>query len=355
MKKLGLVSLAAAVALSTSAMADVKYSGKLYIEQQVKQTETAGAGGGSSEYYEIDLDLTATKKINDNFSATVTVQADKENGTGNDGAMENVATGNQNVDIEQATFTYNTGALSVTTGLQAISTPNTDGENGAGVFATYGLGNVTLAGAYYISNDLPSLLGGAAVLKDEYVGALAALGSIGAVNFQAWHIAVSNIATMNTLIVGGKIGPVALEARQATTSYDPSGLKDGSTMKIAASGKLSNGIALRATYLANDEDGATVTTDNSSSNTIELVTLGASNSADTTVTHIGATFPVAGTSLAIDHAMAEIKDDDHTETVVKVSKGLAKGLSGSLRYAIYNDDAADKDVTHARYDLTYKF
>lgn len=353
MKKLGLVSLAAAVALSTSAMAEeVKYSGKLYIEQTMNAVD---AGGSEYSYnnYEIDLDVTAKKKISDNFSATVTVQADADHTEGS-ATMGTTSTGaaNQNLNVEEATFTYNTGALTVTTGLQAISTPNTDGENGAGIFATYGLGNVTLAAASYIDND---------IVADAQITAAAALGSVGAVSYQLWHIDLAESAaavdTMNTVIVGGKVGPVALSARYATTDYYTAGSKDGSTLKIGASGTLDNGVALRATYLSNDKDGAAFTTDPTSSNTIELVYITAKNLADTKVTHLGATFPVAGTSVAVDYAMADIGSDEASELVLKASKGLAKGLTGTLRYAMYNQDIAktETDKTQARYDLTYKF
>lgn len=348
------MSLAAVVAVAgiASSAAAVDYKGKLYVENWAS---TPGGDASTTTGYEIDFDVTATAKINDNFKAVVGVEADtntNDNGYDNyddvkgDGTVKGDL--RPEVEVDEAYVAYSGNGLGVKMGRQNINTPTSDGEDGEGVMATYTMAGITAAAAHFGNNEISN---------GNDVSAIAVLGAAGPVNFQAWQVGIhgpdSGSSAHTTLAVGAKFSGVSVGGRVATSSYDAAGSKDGQTMIVTVAAKAGK-VGLSLAHLMNDEDGAALTTDPSSANTAEMVHLHASNRADTTATILAASMPFAnGYSAAVKYGMADVAGTDHSEVVLQLNKKFAKSLSGSLRYADYDDSADGKSQLRA--DLTYKF
>lgn len=351
MKKLTKLSLVTAVALTSltnanaSALEDalnkVSVSGKVYVESYVKETDSNGSVSG----FEIDADVKLKVKATDNLTAVVDIEADTENDE------ENGSDSKQSLEISNAYFSYANSGATVNMGRMDIKTPNTDGEEGEGFVGTYGMGNVTAAGAHFITND------GISTKSD--ISAAALMGSFGPVNAEAWYVNVSDHSENTTLAASAKFSGIKVGARYATTEFEDTAKKDGSTIIVSASGKVAN-VGLRATYLKNDEDNAAFVTDASSANTIELVNFKMNNKADTDAFMVGATIPLMDkVSLAVDYGQADVgANTEESEVVGKITYKMAKSTKLSVRYADYTEEVtggADTDKTHARLDVTYKF
>ena len=355
MTKFVKMSLAAAVAVAgisttASAMDNTSYSGKLYVEQIAS---TSGSNASTVNSWDIDIDVTAKTKITDTLSSVVTVQADG-------GSSDQVGTYATGVNVDSLYFQYANAGAAVMWGAQDINTPNTDGEDGDGIMATYTAGSITAAAAYFPNNG---------VSTGNDVSAVAVLGSAGPVNFEAWNVNIAGKgaagSSNTTLVVGGDFGPVSAEVRSATTSYNATGTKDGSTMKLSVSGKASS-VGITGIYFSTDKDGAALVTDPSSSNSIELVNLAHSNSFyDTTLMALIVSAPVSEMgSVSVSYGTGDLSTTqsvaaatDVSELVLQYNHKIAKSTKMSVRYADYTQETAgvSTDKTHARVDLKYSF
>lgn len=344
MIKMSLVAAVAVAGLTTTASAvDVSYKGKLYVEnhaETVKDSETVTG-------YEIDFDVTGTAKINDNFSAVVGIEADTDQD-------DDSSASSASVSVDDAYIQYANDGFTLKFGRQAINTPTTDGENGEGVLATYTINSITLAAAHFGNNGLE--LNNVNIETDAH--ALAILGAFGPLNFELWSVGVANVNVNNTLVVGGNFKNVTLGARYAVTNYDASGIADGKTAMISASGKAGN-IGLSAAYLTTSENGAAFTTDASSANTAELVKFTAANTGDVDAYILGIDAPFTSTlSGSIQYGSADIGDNaDANEVVLTLTNKFASNLTGTLRYYDYSDSAVSNtnDETGLRADIKYTF
>ena len=185
MRKFTKLSLVAALAVAgltnvnaaslEEAIKNVDVSGKVYVETLADTNKLGTTQTNTST--DIDLDLTLKSKVTDNVTAVVRIQADG-------GEAEDAAVAAQNVNADNIYFTYANGPLTVNAGKQDMNTPNTDGELGNGLLSTYNLGAVTLAGAYFYDN---------AAATGSDITVLAALGSAGPVNYQAWYVGVNGL------------------------------------------------------------------------------------------------------------------------------------------------------------------
>jgi hypothetical protein len=367
MIKMSLVAAVAVAGMTTVASAaDVSYKGKLYVENLMGTTDTAGTETSSSGF-EIDFDVTGTAKINDNFSAVVGIEADSD--SDDTDTTKNVAA--KGVTVDDAHFVYANNGLTAKFGRQAIDTPTTDGELGEGILAAYNLGNVTVAAAHHANNEIGQSTAQAGGASDG-ASALAVLGSAGPVNFQLWQVNVSSHSENTTLVASGKAGDVSLGLRHATSEFAATGTKDGVTTIVTAGAKAGK-IGLSGALYTTDKEGAAFTTDPSSANAVELVNFKADRSTahryDATGIILGASIPMdSGYSAAIKYgtldfktSATDTKDDDASELVLQLNKKFDKALNGSVRYATYSQSVntagttVDTDKTQLRADLTYKF
>jgi hypothetical protein len=349
MKKIAKLSLVATLALagatsaSAAMMDDVSVSGKVYVEAIATTDKKADKTTTTTD---LDFDAKITKKIDDNLSATVRVQSDRET---NSNAKVSDEENKNAVSMDNIYFTYTNSGATVIAGQQDINTPNTDGEVGTGLLATYGVTKgVTLAAAHFVNN---------AIKADSDISAAAVLASMGPVNAQLWYVAVSAHSVNTTAVVGGKFGPVSAEARYAMTDWDESGKKDGTNIKVGVSANL--GVAsVRATYFSTDKDGAAFVTDKSSANTLELSQAGFLDSADVTAYHVGATVPVGPVSALVDYVGGEIATTDVSELRLRAKAGIAKNTTMMATYSIYEVDqktGADTEKNSARLEVKYTF
>jgi predicted porin len=375
MKKIAKLSLVAAMAVTAAnaasleeAIKNVDVSGKVYVETIANTDQTTD--GETSTLTDIDVDITFKSKVNDNVTAVVRVQADKEdaeNGTTNiidnaDADEDNDKTdvvstssfGANEVTVDNVYFTYQNGPLTANIGKQDINTPNTDGEIGDGALALYNVGPVTLAAAHFISNEI----------TNHDISAAAALGSIGPVNAELWYVNVSSHSENITGVVSGKLGPVSLGIRHATTDFEDSAKEDGASTKVTASASF-GAIALRAAYFNTDEDNSAFVTDASSANTYELSQLGAKNAAGVDAFAIGASYTMDKMTYAIDYAEAEKEnanaaDSEYEELRLRATYAMSKNFAVMATYSMYEaDDKVDntKDVENnsARLEARYSF
>ena len=285
------------------------------------------------------------KKINDNLTAVVDVEADTQQN-------EETATDDQQaLELSNAYFSYTNGGATINAGRMDINTPNTDGEEGEGFLGMYTINGITAVAGHFVNNR--------SISQTSDINAAALLASVGPVNTEAWYVTVSDHSKNTTLVASTEVAGINLGARYATTDFEAANAKNGKTYILSASGKVAN-VALRATYLNNDEDNAAFVTDNSSANTIELVNFVAGNVADMKAYAIGATIPVMeNVSFALDYGWgeADATNTEASEIVGKISYKMAKSTTLTARYADYTQEVAnvDTDMTHARVDLTYKF
>jgi len=379
MKKIAKLSLATVVALaSTSAFAgdntilgdNTTISGKLYVEQTISTSDTVGTqnDGDSSSAFEIDYDFTLKTKVTDTLTAVVNIEGDTQGTAGtNVESQENGANSSQALQVSNAYFTYAPGKYSVSLGRTDINTPNTDGEEGEGVWGTYSAGPVTIAGAHFTTNDADAVADtlGENDISTSDINAAAIMGSFEGINLEAWYVSVSDVADNYTYVASTSIEGFDLSARYATTDYDTAystgNLKDGDTLILTAGTKIENA-SLRAKYLSTDKEGEAMVTDPSSANTAELVHFTA-NKADASAWLIGGSYPLTSALTAhldygkIDFNNGNATEDDASEIVAKLTYAFSKNAVASVRYADYNEqvDSVETDKSQARVDLTYKF
>jgi predicted porin len=347
------VTAANAVALE-EAIKNVDVSGKVYIEHVA--TTTDGADEESKSLTDIDVDITVKSKVNDNVTAVVRVQADKEDyesTTHTNSKGDTNPFGAQDVTVDNVYFTYVNGGLTANFGKQDINTPNTDGEIGNGILALYNIGPVTVAGAHFTETEL----------FDSQTNALAVLGTVGPVNAEAWYVKVNAHSDNVTLAASTKIANVSLAARYATTDFDDALKKDGETIKVGVSTTFGP-IGVSASYFTTDDDNAAFVTDASSANAFELTQLAAKNLAGLDAYAIGASYTMDAMKYQLDYAAAEQKvanaaDTEHDELRLRATYTMSKNFKVMATYSMYEVDAAnnadDKESDSARIEARYSF
>jgi hypothetical protein len=233
--KMSLVAALAVAGLSSTASAGsleeaikgVSISGKMEVEYEKKMYKSGGDDTDRGDRWDYDFDITAKVPVNDNVTAIAGFQADKETDIEEE-------TGNGNVDMPKIYFQYANGPVTAMVGKQSIGAPWFDDARGNGVKALFNTGPVTLAAAHFTGTTSDGLT---SELEKADISAIAAIGSIGPVNFQAWYANLSGItATLGTtldadadslvLMADAKFDIVNVGIRHAQADYD---LTDNST------------------------------------------------------------------------------------------------------------------------------
>ena len=337
MTKLTKLSLAAVMALSTSAYAagiadNTTVSGQAYVEFLTTDT------GSSAKSTDIDLDATFKTKVNDNVTSVITIQADSSSGTAT-----------ESVTADKVNFIYTNGATTAVIGKQGMSSPTTDGEKFIGAKVSYNLGAATVVGVH--ATDF---------MTTGEASAAAIIGSAGPVNLEAWLVDISDVSENATLVASTKVANVDLSARYATSSFSDATEKDGNSIKITAATKVGN-VSVNAAYYTTDEDNAAYTTDASSANAFELSQLGLNSKTDVTAYSVGASVPVNGVTLAATYANYEVggtSKEEGTETLLRASYSLSSNFKTTATYSMYEStetDGTESDSDSARVDFKYSF
>ena len=392
MIKLSLAAAVAVSALTTSASAQnledaikgVEFSGSVEYRMETRDTEynTLGTSthnprqGGENAR----IVLAGKTKVNDslafNAKAVLNSQANSTaDSTGN-------TQGPLNVNV--AKFTYTADALTVTAGMQELATPWTDAADGAranGVLATYAVGPVTVAAAYFRDSQMG--IDKNADLDASNLGALALIGTAGPVSYQAWYL---NIAaendTSNTsalkdggsavaLLANAKFGPVAVDASYASLKGDNNTLKTQTLSKVIVSGNVA-GVTLIAGIADGGKDGDLVTFDSDAKVGFEswMIRAGQAEQADLSAYTAAVVVPVGPVSLKFQYTDASFDDarlatvtTDVDEMLVQATYKMSKNFTAYLRYAQLDGDdktintstSTSIDLDRTRLSLKYTF
>lgn len=375
--KLSLAAIVAAGALTTvnaqpleEAIKGVDFSGML----RYRNNQQWSGSDKTSNKNDWDFLAKFTAPVTDDIKA---VMAFASNSTNVDNQNSN-GVGVENVDLAKAYFVYSQDALTVSAGKQALGHPIFDngfnGNKANGVLATYNLGAVTLAGAYYTgiggpgTNVITDLQGLIPAIPDAgAVSTVAAIGSFGPVNGQIWLAQIENVVDSQVFVqLDAKFSMVSLTAQYINTKLGDgvmnvlgAGAEDnGQFFGIEATGTLDM-FSLTAGYNKNDKDQGvnSIAGGDSSvltSNSGWKLPYEISNMADAEVYYAtaGVTYGKYGAKLGYAHAEADVSDDKADETWGEISYSVSKNLN---TYVKYSDMGKDLDKDYFRFEAKYSF
>jgi hypothetical protein len=389
MKKLGLLSVATAVAiagLGTSAFAKpaeeaikgVDVSG--YVRYRFTNdagTENDGTGGqdakSSSQGHEYKTVLTIKSKVNDSVTAKIKMAGAN---TVND---ESGDADPVQANIKEANFIMSLGGNTVIAGKQGLPTPFADpaDQQGTGVVAVVPMGGVTLAAGWFDNHDGVSMYkdtidgtvstydlvdadGNSPTrdIKGNNITAIAALGAAGGINYAAWYAIVSEnmvldennataaasagAAAMN-INVNGTFGGIKVELNHASVAYsvdqtvkDVYGNNSALTPtqdRVVVSGDFGGITAAAAVVMTGDDGGDVTLGDTDASANFALEQASCSALAGATFTYVGVGTQAAGLNVNLDYVMGS-------------------GV-GSFGGKTMNPTAKDVDVAEAKLSVAY--
>ncbi len=400
MIKLSLVAAVAVAGLTTSASAQkltdaiqgVDFSGMVEYRMEHRDTEAKNAvvPAASTNGENVKIVLKGKVAVNDSVTFNTVAVVNRQNASQGDSVASTQGAANINV----AKFTYTSGPLAVTAGMQELATPWTSAGNGAranGILATYGMGSVTLAGAMF--RDAQQGIFTNVGTNSANINAVAALGSAGPVNYAVWYAMINeeNDATpmfgnnrggLDALSVtlGGKFGPVSVDASYATLDEDGADAVNGkllkqSLAKLMVSGKVGS-VKLTAGLVDGGKDGELVSfTTTGSSAMFEAwnVAAGAGTGSNLNAYTLRADVPVGPVSVALQYTEMDFDNNygntvattntDVDEILAQVTYKMSKNFTTYLRYAQVDTKntpvggglSTGVDMDRARLSLKYTF
>jgi hypothetical protein len=385
MKKFAKMSLVAAVAVAGM----TSYSSAASLEEAIKDTTISGYLRYRIETdHETDNTDTSTRakyvvktttKVNDNVTATTKLV----------GETYNSDTG---VDVDQLFFTYANAGATVSVGRQGLVSPLTDnGNDGDGIVATYGMGPVTFAGAYYwslgntgyekgstvaINNNLQNAntnnLQNANTTVNHY--GIGVLGSVEMVNFAGWYLwtddevvgvnAFGNGADAFALSADATVGPVSGYAFYSELDVDALD-QDWSFLKTGLSTSFGI-VSASLDFVKTGEDSGNTTLDNDvdAEANLGLLTNDMMLINDATAWHLGLSAKVTDSITLGAHYLSVDGDDnsnveDATETELNAKYQMSKNfyVLGRLSMGEVDDGNAltEDDFSNSRIELKYSF
>ena len=338
------------------AIKNVDFSGMVRYRMDDVNQDSAGTNSNTNDW---DILGKVTAPVTENIKATV---AFATAGGSSDNHAAAPAVGN--LDIRKVFFTYKQDALTVKAGLQPISTLITDGgfngDKGNGVVAMYNLESVTLAAAYFGNSNSAA---------GEDIKALAAIGSFGAVNAQAWYVGADNVLTSLGLDVTGKFAGVSLKGQVFQTELDPAhgsyvAANDSGLWFAVKAGFAMDNFSVNAGYTKNDDDqGIYAITSDGGGQIMPgwrmIYQVDNEASAETMFIDAGVKMGKFGAKLgyataSFDAALNTASDAD--EIWGMVSYKVAKNLNTYIKYSMMSyDQAAVADKDHMRFEAKYSF
>ncbi len=368
MKKFAKMSLVAAIAVagltnvSASSLEDAvkntEISGKVYTEFLSNADNTTG--GSTAGATDFDFDITFSTKVNDNVTSVITLESDSALG-------EEAKTADQALNLDTIKFVYAKNNLTANVGRFASVSPTMDGDKIEGFSATYKVGVASLFAQYGVNN--------ADTFGD--FSEFAVMAPVGPVNLEAWYTQYSPDTTSasagtsagadfgitTTVVASTTLEGFNLKARYATTDYNTSASKDGSTLRLDGSTTISN-VTLAATYVSTDKDGgAAAHTDAAAANSYEqsqltMDTLSTTN--DLSIWAVSATVPYNEVTYQVAYASidADTTNEDATELRLRATHMLSSNFKVMGTYSMYEEDnagveAANSDST--RIEFKYSF
>jgi hypothetical protein len=383
MKKFAKMSLVAAVAVAGM----TSYASAGSLEEAIKDStisgyaryrmntnhEDATATVGEETRGEVKLVVKVTTKVNDNVTATVKTVTDN---AADKSTSDSTA---KDFSWNQLYFTYANGPLTVSAGRQGLVSPMTDNANsGNGIVATYGLGPVTLAGAYYLDTDkVEDRLD--LNHKGQSVYGLGILGSVEMVNFEAWYLSTlddvetataTTIPTFEdvsgyTIAADATFGPVGVNARYAELDSGALSGEDISYLQAGINGSIGI-VSAQLNYVKTGEDSGDTTFDGDTdaANNLGLLTNDMMLINDADAWHLGLSAKVTDTVtlgahyLSVDgNSNSNIVDATETELNAKYQMSKNFYVLGRLSMGEVDDGVAgnNDDFQNSRIELKYSF
>ena len=397
MIKLSLVAAVAVTGLTTSASAQnledaikgVQFSGSVEYRMEHRDKETqvgtaAASENASTNGENAKIVLAGKTNVNDSVAfstkAVLNSQASSQ--------ADSIKNTQGALSVNVAKFTYTNDALTVTAGMQELATPWTDAGDGAranGLLATYNVGPVTLAAAHFRNTQMG--IDRTATLNADNLSAIAAIGTVGPVNYQAWYLDISaeNDAAVNSdgvsalpqggdalaLLASAKVGPVSVDASYASLEGENDTLKKQTLAKVIVSGNV-GGVTLVAGAADGGKDGDLVTFDPDAKVGFEswMIRAGQAGQFDLGAYTAAVVVPVGPVSVKLQYTDAEFDDaaiattnTDINEILAQVTYKMSKNFTTYLRYAQVDQDSkviatnvnTNTETDRVRLSLKYTF
>jgi len=358
MKKMIKMSLIASVAiagLTTTASATA-------MEDSIKNTDLSGYiryrytnGQDNAENNQYKTVFVVKSKVNDMVTAKIKLAG--ENGVNNTTGDADPVQAN----IKEANFIFNLAGNTVIAGKQALATPFADptSQQGTGLVGLFPVGPVTLAAGWYTNSDA-SYLGND--LGGHNIGALAAIGAAGPVNYSLWYANVSkghasdgaatNLANTGAkalnINVAGKFGPVSVEVNHAEIKLasDTAGAAEPKAKQTrVVVGANAGPVALTLGYVkTGDEGGNTTLGDTDAKSNFILEDVSASATMDASIWYAAAKAPVGPVTVGFEYLTTS--DMDGTSSAA-ASNEKAKEAKLSVAYAMSKNFTISAFMTNA--------
>lgn len=301
------------------AIKGVDVSGMLRYRYNDKIVETAGAAGAASttattQGNEYTMKVLTKAKVNDMVTANVQVEAlGVSDISSSDAHATSDATGDRDVtlSVTKANFAANLGVATVIAGKQSVPSPFVDNSGddvtrGTGAVALIPVAGMTVAAGHFVNLQVAET----AINLGNSIDALAVLGKVADVSFDAWYVNVNGVTgglkdtTGTTLGAKAAVAGINLDFR--TSKITRTGENDSGLTKLVASTKLGAASVVAGIAMTpKDNTQATIDTDNDAQSGFRLWQASTEKLNNSTAYLLGAKMEVIpGVTLGADYVAA---------------------------------------------------
>ena len=390
MKKMIKMSLIASVAiagLTTTASATA-------MEDSIKNTDLSGYiryrytnGQDNAESNAYKTVFVTKSKVNDMVTAKLKIAGEGKTYNGDDKSTVAVEVGGDadpdTTAVKEANFIFNLGGNTIIAGKQGLVTPFADAgdQQGTGIVGLFPVGPVTLAAGWYTNTDAKAGHYANTALTGANIGAIAAIGAAGPVNYSLWYADVAqghtnepaaNIgAKAINVNVAGKFGPVSVEVNHAEVKYtnDAAGAADPKAKQTRiVVGANAGPVALTLGYVkTGDEGGNTTLGDTDAKSNFILEDVSASATMDASIWYAAAKAPVGPVTVGFEYLTtsdmdgttdAVGSDEKANETKLSVAYAMSKNftISAFMTNASTETKAGvETELDKSRLEMKYTF
>lgn len=382
--KMSLVAAVAVAGFSSTVSAQpleeaikgVDVSGMLrYRYDDAKSNLTNGKSLQTNEY---TMKIATKSKVNDAVTANVQVEALGVNATDNGGAHATTdVSGDRDVtlSVSKANFAVSVAGATVIAGKQSVPSPLVDNSvddvtRGTGAVALVPAGPVTVAAGYFnnyqksdVSVSSTTGLAGATVHSGSNISAVAVIGSLAGVSFDAWYVNVASTAKATSVGVKAEVAGVKLDARTSSMNPDAAGTKNGGLTKVVASAKVGPATVVAGLAVTpKDNTGITLDSDNDAQSDFKVWQASVGGLVDATAFLIGAGMDVMpGVNLDAKYVTVDFGTGSSaaSELLLGATYAMSKNFGVHARMSWYEVDnaagVATTDSTKGRLEVKYTF
>jgi len=321
---------------------------------------------------EYTMQANIKSKVNDMVTANVKIEALGVNAGASTTEATHAtsdATGDRDVNlvVSKANFAANLGFATVIAGKQSVPSPfvdNTvdDGTRGTGAVALIPVGPISLAAGYF-NNYSNTSDTGVKTYSGNAISALAVLGNISGVSFDAWHVNVDTVATAQSVGAKTSIAGITLDARTSVKNPDSAATETSRLSKLVASTKVGP-VSLLAGYAKTSKGTNDVSVDGDKDTQAGFVVwqANAAKLSDASAYLVGASMEVMPAVTAdVKYVTVDFGtgSESATETLVGLTYAMSKNFSLHTRYSMYDvkstTGSKTTDSDKGRLELKYTF